>query len=52
VVSCAGAITYGLLSILLITPLVGLLAVQLPLQVCGIAFTAVIVMSIGDVILA
>lgn len=30
--SATGAITYGLLSILLITPLMGLLAVQLPLQ--------------------
>lgn len=35
--SAAGAITYGLLSILLITPLLGLLAVQLPLQPPGLA---------------
>lgn len=33
VLLCTGAITYGLASILLITPLLGLLAVQLPLQV-------------------
>jgi hypothetical protein len=37
ILCCAGAIAYGLLSILLITPLLGLLAVQLPLQPPGLA---------------
>lgn len=36
-ITTAGAISYGLASILLLTPLMGLLAVQLPLAPPGLA---------------